>query len=90
MQSGQVLNAGISNENLATVARPGQLHVVIKCQVLVPMRLMVVAVSWLEAVSRARPEAARGTEHSEYRTGEGVGAAAPLMLMEATKPMSKG
>jgi hypothetical protein len=30
-------------------------------------------VYWLEAVSRATPEAARGTERSEYRTGEDGG-----------------
>ena len=39
---------------------------------------------------KGTPEAARGTERSEYRTGEDVGAAAPLMPVEATKPMSKG
>jgi len=33
-------------------------------------------------VSRARPEAARGTERSEYRTGEDVGEAEPLMPLE--------
>jgi hypothetical protein len=47
-------------------------------------------VHWLEAVSRARPEAARGTQRSEYRTGEDVGEAAPLMLMEAIEPIGKG
>ena len=47
-------------------------------------------VYWLEAVSRATPEAARGTERSEYRTGEDVGEAEPLMLMEAAKPIGKG
>ncbi|MDD5379102.1 MAG: hypothetical protein PHY17_08145 [Acidithiobacillus sp.] len=41
-------------------------------------------------MSRARPEAARGTERSEYRTGEDVGEAAPLMLVEAREPIGKG
>ena len=44
----------------------------------------------LESASRAGPEAACGTQRSEYRTGEGVGEAAPLMLMEATEPTGKG
>ena len=47
-------------------------------------------VYWLEAVSRATPEAARGTQRSEYRTGEDVGEAEPLMLMEAIEPIGKG
>ena len=46
--------------------------------------------SWLEAVSRARPEAARGTQRSEYRTGEDVGEAEPLMPLERPKPLVWG
>ena len=41
-------------------------------------------------MSRARPEAARGTERSEYRTGEDVGEAAPLMPLERPKPLVWG
>ena len=44
----------------------------------------------VEGVSRARPEAARGTERSEYRTGEDVGEAEPLMPLERPKPQGKG
>ena len=44
----------------------------------------------MEGVSRARPEAARGTERSEYRTGEDVGEAAPLMPLERPKPLVWG
>ena len=41
-------------------------------------------------MSRARPEAARGTERSEYRTGEDVGEAEPLMPLERPKPLVWG
>ena len=44
----------------------------------------------MEGVSRARPEAARGTERSEYRTGEDVGEAEPLMPLERPKPLVWG
>ena len=44
----------------------------------------------MEGVSRARPEAARGTQRSEYRTGEDVGEAEPLMPLERPKPLVWG
>ena len=79
---------------MATASRPGQRAAVTNGRrvlaVSFPRLSSFVAVYWLEAVSRARPEAARGTQRSEYRTGEDVGEAEPLMLMEATEPIGKG
>jgi hypothetical protein len=62
---------------LATTSRPGQRAAVTNARrVSVDhsrVHCQLWPVLWLEAVSRARPEAARGTQRSEYRTGGGRG-----------------
>ena len=45
---------------------------------------------WKGCQGHARKPHAERSRHGEHRTGEDVGEAEPLMLMEAAKPIGKG